>query len=87
VAPLEQDVFVAKLLVAFFHNTSFGKVLQMNIPCSAMYEYIPCTTVNLVSRDGVPLLCVGFNDIKKLRADLLNQANVIFSNVWGYDYM
>jgi len=42
VALLEQDVFVTKLLVTFFHNTSFGKVLQMNISCSAMYEYISC---------------------------------------------
>jgi len=36
---LEQDVFVTKLIVTFFHNTIFGKALQMNISCSAVWVH------------------------------------------------
>jgi len=35
-------MFLLKNFVTFFHNTGYRKVLQMNIPCSAVYKYISC---------------------------------------------
>jgi hypothetical protein len=87
VALLEQDIFVTKRLVTFFHVSSFAKVLQLNIPCSAVSDYISCKHSPPLSHDGVPVLCVSCNDIKRMWADLLNQASVMFSYVWGYNYM